>query len=97
MLRVHALEEITRRGGEAQLRAGEILEDHAVVAADGAVCLIADDELEIVRCEIRAVTLDYDGNVIESDTVLWQSYWLFLPIVLLLTLEWIIRKRSGML
>ncbi len=37
------------------------------------------------------------GRVIESDTVLWQSYWWFLPIVLLLTAEWIIRKRVGML
>lgn len=37
------------------------------------------------------------GKVIESDTVLWQSYWWFLPIVLLLTAEWIIRKRTGLL
>ncbi len=36
------------------------------------------------------------GKVIESDTVLWQSWWWFLPIVLLLTIEWIIRKRAGM-
>ncbi|MEO6785621.1 MAG: hypothetical protein ABI318_05760, partial [Chthoniobacteraceae bacterium] len=33
------------------------------------------------------------GQVIESDTVLWQSWWWFIPIVLLLTLEWILRKR----
>jgi hypothetical protein len=37
------------------------------------------------------------GRVIESDTVLWQSYWWFLPIIALLTVEWIIRKRVGML
>ena len=37
------------------------------------------------------------GKVIESDTVLWQSYWWFLPLILLLTLEWIIRKRFGLL
>ena len=37
------------------------------------------------------------GQVIESDTVLWQSWWWFAPIVLLLTVEWIIRKRAGML
>lgn len=37
------------------------------------------------------------GRVIESDTVLAQSYWWFLPIVLLLTVEWIIRKRAGFL
>jgi hypothetical protein len=38
-----------------------------------------------------------DGRVIESDTVLWQSWWWFLPIVGLLTIEWIIRKRTGLL
>ena len=37
------------------------------------------------------------GRVIESDTLLWQSFWWFIPIVLLLTVEWIIRKRAGML
>ena len=38
-----------------------------------------------------------EGRVVESDTVLWQSYWWFLPIVGLLTIEWIVRKRTGLL
>jgi hypothetical protein len=38
-----------------------------------------------------------EGKVIESDTVLWQSFWWFLPIIGLLTVEWIIRKRAGLL
>lgn len=37
------------------------------------------------------------GRVIESDTVLWQSWWWFLGIVGLLTTEWLLRKRAGML
>ena len=37
------------------------------------------------------------GKVIESDTVLWQSWWWFLPLIALLTIEWIVRKRVGML
>jgi hypothetical protein len=37
------------------------------------------------------------GRVIETDTILWQSWWWFLPIILLLTMEWILRKRAGML
>ncbi|HEX8309733.1 MAG TPA: hypothetical protein VF614_00350 [Chthoniobacteraceae bacterium] len=37
------------------------------------------------------------GKVIESDTVLWQSYWWFIPLILLLAIEWIIRKRVGLL
>ena len=37
------------------------------------------------------------GKVIESDTVLWQSYQWFVPLIALLTMEWIVRKRVGML
>jgi hypothetical protein len=37
------------------------------------------------------------GRVVESDTILWQSYWWFVPIILLLATEWIIRKRTGLL
>lgn len=37
------------------------------------------------------------GRVVESDTVLWQSWWWFLPIVALLTVEWLLRKRAGLL
>jgi len=36
------------------------------------------------------------GRVVESETILWQSWWWFVPLVLLLTLEWVLRKRSGM-
>ncbi|MHC4398645.1 MAG: hypothetical protein ACYTG0_03100 [Planctomycetota bacterium] len=37
------------------------------------------------------------GHVIESDTLLWQSYWWFAAIVGLLTVEWMLRKRAGLL
>jgi hypothetical protein len=37
------------------------------------------------------------GRIVETDTVLWQSWWWFLPIVGLLTIEWLLRKRAGML
>lgn len=37
------------------------------------------------------------GRIVESDTILWQSWWWFLPIIGLLTTEWILRKRAGML
>lgn len=36
-------------------------------------------------------------RVFESDTMLWQSWAWFLPMILLLTLEWILRKWTGML
>src|SRR5690606_1775143 len=37
------------------------------------------------------------GRVIENETVLWQSYWWFLPLIGLLTVEWMLRKRAGLL
>lgn len=37
------------------------------------------------------------GRVVESETLLWQSYWWFAAILLLLTIEWILRKRAGLL
>ena len=38
-----------------------------------------------------------NGQVVESDTLLWQSYWWFSAIVGLLALEWMLRKRAGLL
>ena len=40
---------IARRGGQAELVADEVVEDGAGVAADGAVRLIGDDEVEVCR------------------------------------------------
>jgi hypothetical protein len=34
-------------------------------------------------------------KVISSQTILWSSYWWFVPLIGLLTAEWIVRKRSG--
>jgi hypothetical protein len=36
-------------------------------------------------------------RVLESETALGQSYWWFVPLVALLTIEWVIRKWAGML
>ncbi|MEM9480648.1 MAG: hypothetical protein AAGA58_13420, partial [Verrucomicrobiota bacterium] len=36
-------------------------------------------------------------RVLSSETVLWSSYWWFLPIMLLLTTEWALRKKAGMM
>ncbi len=37
------------------------------------------------------------GRVVESETLIWQSYWWFAMIILLLSMEWILRKRAGLL
>ncbi len=37
------------------------------------------------------------GKIIETETLLWQSYFWFIPVVILLTLEWLLRKRIGLI
>jgi hypothetical protein len=37
------------------------------------------------------------GRVVESQTVLWQSWWWFGSIVFLFAAEWVLRKRAGLL
>jgi hypothetical protein len=37
------------------------------------------------------------GKIIETETLLWQSYFWFIPVVILLTLEWVLRKRIGLI
>ena len=37
------------------------------------------------------------GKIVEDEIVLWQSWWWFVPIIVLLTVEWILRKRAGLL
>ena len=34
-------------------------------------------------------------EVITSETLLWASWWWFVPVIIVLTLEWILRKRGG--
>ncbi|MBG85330.1 MAG: hypothetical protein CMO80_00305 [Verrucomicrobiales bacterium] len=37
------------------------------------------------------------GRVLEEQTPLWNSFWWFIPAILLLALEWVIRKRVGLI
>lgn len=36
------------------------------------------------------------GRFVESDTLLWQTYWWFTAAILLLVIEWWLRKRAGL-
>jgi hypothetical protein len=38
-----------------------------------------------------------NGRVEEFETILWQSWWWFIPLICLLTAEWILRKRAGLI
>ena len=53
-------------------------------------------EEEIAELPNRLEPLSRE-RVFESDTALWQSWWWFAPLVALLTLEWALRKWTGML
>ena len=37
------------------------------------------------------------GRIEEDETILWQSWWWFVPIIALLTTEWLLRKRAGLI
>ena len=37
------------------------------------------------------------GRLVTKEIALWQSYWWFVPIILILGLELFLRKRAGML
>ncbi len=53
-----------------------------------------EEEASAVAARLEPLSKE---KIVESTTVLWQSYWWFLPIVLLATVEWILRKWAGML
>jgi hypothetical protein len=37
------------------------------------------------------------GRVEQTRTLLWQSWWWFMPISLLLAIEWLLRRKAGIL
>ncbi len=37
------------------------------------------------------------GRVVRSNLALWQSYWMFIPLICLLAAEWLLRKRVGLI
>lgn len=69
----------------------ELLQQMA--AASGGAYL-REEQLDQLSDLLRPLS---SGRIIESDTVLWQSYWWFSVILILLTLEWFLRKRAGLL
>lgn len=52
-------------------------------------------EEDIAGLEERLRPLS-EGKIVETETLLWQSYWWFVPLVVLLATEWALRKKAGM-
>ncbi len=41
--------------------------------------------------------LRHNSKLIESDQLLWQSFWWFIPILALIAMEWWLRKKAGLI
>jgi hypothetical protein len=79
-------------GELASLRMNEPLLRELAASSGGTFLL--EEQLGRIEELIRPFL---EGEVIESETVLWTSYGWLSGIVLLLCLEWVIRKRLGMI
>ncbi len=64
------------------------------VAANSGARFFREEEIDQLTRQLKPLS---KGRIEEMDMLLWQSYWWFVPIILLLTLEWALRKRAGML
>ncbi len=45
----------------------------------------------------QELNLRYGSRIVESDQLVWQSFWWFVPILLLVSLEWWLRKKVGLI
>ncbi len=81
-----------REAGElASLEAnGDLLRQ---MAASSGGESFGEEEAYALAARLEPLSME---KVVESTTILWQSYWWFLPIVAILTAEWICRKWMGM-
>ncbi len=55
---------------------------------------IPENEIPSLIDELKPLS---QGRIIQTETILWQSYFWFLPIVACLSIEWWLRKRAGLI
>jgi hypothetical protein len=79
-------------GELGSLRMNEALMREISGVSGGA--FLFEEELGRIEELVRPFT---EGEVLETETVLWTSYWWLSAIVGLLGAEWILRKRLGMI
>ncbi len=80
-------------GGEmANLAANEELMRNVADGSGGQ--FFREEEIDRLIDRLKPLS---KGRIVETELLLWQSWWWFVPIVLLLTIEWAVRKRAGML
>lgn len=44
-----------------------------------------------------AMKMRHNSKLVESDQLLWQSYWWFIPVVMIIAVEWWLRKKAGLI
>jgi uncharacterized membrane protein len=64
------------------------------MATESGGVFLREEQMNQLSALLRPLS---NGRVVETDTQLWQSYWWFAAIIFLLTLEWFLRKRAGLL
>ena len=55
---------------------------------------LREEHADLIAERLRPLS---EGKIVEKETALWQSYWWFGAIMTLLTAEWMLRKREGLL
>ncbi len=63
------------------------------MAADSGGKYYAEEDLDLLVENLRAHNTS--GEIVD-ERKLWQSFWVFLPIIILLTTEWVLRKVAGL-
>jgi hypothetical protein len=74
------------------LRRNDELLNAVALVSDGAY--VREEQYQKLAEQLRPLST---GRVIETETVLWQSYWWFCAVLSVLGIEWLLRKRAGLL
>jgi hypothetical protein len=81
-----------REGELTELTANEALLQEMARFSGGAWC--REEDASGLVDQLQPLS---QGRIVESETLLWQSWWWFGAVILLLTAEWALRKRAGLL
>jgi len=55
---------------------------------------IPENQLETLVDVLKPLS---KGRIVQNELSLWQSYWWFIPVVCVLSIEWWLRKKAGLL
>ncbi len=64
------------------------------IASNGGGVYLHESEADKITNELRPLS---SGQIVESDIIIWQSFYWFIIIMLLMTVEWWMRKRAGLI